>query len=197
MDSTPSPITWTQVGTSVMVLFIHGGEVLLGGRGYVDCGLFTLGEATLQSRAQNSKRLSIAPWISLPGQTLYSVSTVLASPQDNHQRQTKVIDIQAYALDDYCDVVLDAQAPGCAAATAACCDSWPSCRLPPSIAMAKSSTRGRGAYGSPRCRRSVQRLRWASSSGRGSRAALMLSSSRPAGRSLTHNNHRKNSHTRS
>lgn len=112
MDSTPSPNTWTQVGTSAMVLFIHGGEVLLGGRGYVDCGLFTLGEVTLQSRAKNSKLLAIAPWMSLPGQTLYGVSTVLANSEDNHQRQAKVIGIQANALDDYCDVVLDAQAPG-------------------------------------------------------------------------------------
>lgn len=112
MDATPSPDIWTQVGTSAMVLFIHGGQLLLGGKGYVDCGLFTLAEATMQGRATKSKMLGIAPWTALPGQTLFGVSTVKATPQDNLQRRAKVLGIQAYALDDFCDVVLDADAPG-------------------------------------------------------------------------------------
>lgn len=112
MDATPSPDIWTKVGTSAMVLFIHGGQLLLGGKGYVDCGLFTLADATLQARALKSKMLGIAPWTALPGQTLFGVSTVKATPLDNMQRRAKVLGIQAYALDDFCDVVLDAEAPG-------------------------------------------------------------------------------------
>lgn len=112
MDSTPSPDIWTKVGASAMVLFIHGGQFLLGGKGYVDCGLFTLGEATLRSRALHSKLIGIAPWTALPGQVLYGVSTVKATPQDDYQRRAKVLGIQAYALDDFCDVVLDADTPG-------------------------------------------------------------------------------------
>lgn len=112
MDATPSPDIWTTVGTSALVLFIHGGQLLLGGKGYVDCGLFTLGDATLQSRALKSKLLGIAPWTALPGQVLYGVSTVKATPQDDHQRRARVLGVQAHALDDFCDVVLDADTPG-------------------------------------------------------------------------------------
>ncbi|WP_334170079.1 hypothetical protein [Zoogloea sp.] len=112
MDATPSPLVWTPIGMSALVLFLNGGPLLLGGKGYVDCGLFSLSEVTLRTRAEASKLVQMAEWTSLPGQILYGVSTVDAVSGDNHQRQAKVLGVQGYALDEFCDVVLDAAAPG-------------------------------------------------------------------------------------
>lgn len=99
-------------GVTGITLFVSGGPVVCGSRGFLDCGLFTLEEPSLTMRAKTAAPLSVINVEELLGKRLIGNSVLNSSNHPNSLRTAEVIGVNKYGIDDYCDVVLKADPPG-------------------------------------------------------------------------------------
>jgi hypothetical protein len=99
-------------GQSVFMNFSPG-TGLPGNFGYLDCGLFDLRDPTLVSRASNGQPLPFLDDIhALVGRRLLGVSPLNAPSPTGFVREAQAIGVEANALGELCDVVLQVQPPG-------------------------------------------------------------------------------------
>lgn len=99
-------------GQSVFMNFSPGTGVQ-GNFGYLDCGLFDLRDPTLVSRASNGRPLPFVDDIhTLVGRRVVGVSPLKAPSPTGFVREARAIGIEANALGELCDVVLQVQPPG-------------------------------------------------------------------------------------
>jgi len=118
--ATPTPVSmysddsgqFVDAGSSIYALFSPGP-----GRqddfGYIDCGLFDIQERTLLGRANAASPLGvIEDEGSLIGKRLIATSALNAPNWPDHNRSAIVVGLHANALNERCDLVLQADAPG-------------------------------------------------------------------------------------
>lgn len=97
-------------GTTAQTLHLPGGAKIGGSRGYIDCGIFSLSDQSLRSRAQAAKPLATIDLASLLHQRLVGLSVMGSDP--NRTRFASVIGVDKYGITGYSDVVLIAEPPG-------------------------------------------------------------------------------------
>lgn len=104
--------TFIYAGATAQTFFSPGGERICGTGGYIDCGLFSLREDSLRARAKVASILATVDLISLPGQKLSGVSIMTAGDVVGGPRSATVIGVDQFGIDDFSDVVLQAESPG-------------------------------------------------------------------------------------
>lgn len=103
---------WYPTGQSVYLAYAPGSAVP-GNFGYLDCGLFELRDPTLAARARAAKPLRVVTDLhSLVNQGVFGFSPLepLSSPAP--LRKALVIGVEAVAMGERCDVVLNVDPPG-------------------------------------------------------------------------------------
>jgi hypothetical protein len=103
---------WLKAGKSLYAVYSPGpGEV--GNFGYVDCGLFSLRDDNLTTRARNARRLRTVDNVyALLDQQLTGRSSLKPEGVNDPNRSARVIGVEMAALDGNCDVVLEVEYPG-------------------------------------------------------------------------------------
>lgn len=103
---------WVEAGESVYLAY-YAGAGLAGNYGYLDCGLFSLHDASLEARANSGQVLSVVSNTrSLLGSNLVAVSALNAPGSTNHWREAVVVGVEADAMGERCDLVLAVEFPG-------------------------------------------------------------------------------------
>lgn len=106
------PGQFLPVGQSLYLAYSPGAGVD-GNFGYLDCGLFDLRDRILATRAKFGQALMVVDDIhSLVGSRLQGVSALNAPGSSGRQREAQVVGVEAVALGERCDVVLNVDPPG-------------------------------------------------------------------------------------
>ena len=103
---------WLKAGKSLYAPYSPGpGEP--GNFGYVDCGLFSLRDDDLTTRARNARRLrTVKNLYELLDQRLTGRSSLDPEGVNDPNRRARVIGVEMEALDGNSDVVLEVEYPG-------------------------------------------------------------------------------------
>ncbi len=103
---------YLRAGSSVFAVFSPG-PGMPNNYGYADCGLFDLNEATLRARGAASAAIALVrDEKSLVGRVLVGRSALSVSGFPEPMRKATVIGVNANALDERCDLVLECDPPG-------------------------------------------------------------------------------------
>lgn len=106
------PGQFIPIGQSVYLAYSPG-IGMPGNFGYLDCGLFDLRDRTLAGRATAGEALQVVGDIhALVGRHLMGVSALNAPGSSGPLREARVVGVEARALDELCDVVLNVEPPG-------------------------------------------------------------------------------------
>jgi hypothetical protein len=99
-------------GQSVFLNFSPGTGAP-GNFGYLDCGLFDLRDSALASRASQGQALAFVDDVhTLVGRRLLGISPLNAPSSTSFVREASAIGVEANALGELCDVVIQVQPPG-------------------------------------------------------------------------------------
>lgn len=117
--ATPTPVMyyglgkkWFPAGQSVYLAYSPG-SAMSGSFGYLDCGLFELRDAVLAARAKASKPIKVvADLHSLVNQEVFGFSPLEPTGSTTPVRKAKVIGVEAVAIGERCDVILNVDLPG-------------------------------------------------------------------------------------
>ncbi|MDQ3202664.1 MAG: hypothetical protein M3Q94_10955 [Pseudomonadota bacterium] len=103
---------WVGAGESVYLVY-SAGTGLADNYGYLDCGLFSLHDESLEARANSGQVVSVvSDTRSLLGSILVAASALNAPGSTNHWRKAVVVGVEADAMGERCDLVLAVEAPG-------------------------------------------------------------------------------------
>lgn len=103
---------WLSTGQSVYLAYSPGGA-MPGNFGYLDCGLFELRDAVLAARAKTSKPISaVSDLHGLVNQQVFGFSPLKPEGATSPLRRAIVLGVEAVAMGERCDVVLDVDVPG-------------------------------------------------------------------------------------
>lgn len=106
------PGQFPYVGQSIYLAYTPGMGIL-DNFGYLDCGLFDLRDEVLSQRAKSSQSIDVINDIhSLIGQKLFGISALFAPDSTSSMRKAIVIGVEATALGERCDLVLNVLPPG-------------------------------------------------------------------------------------
>jgi hypothetical protein len=108
-----NPPGYLPAGRSLTGAFSPGGGTP-GNFGYLDCGLFTLTDDVLAARAENAVDVGVVDDLNeVLGQVLQGESPLNAPNwTGGGTRTATVLGVNAAAIDEYCDIVLQADDPG-------------------------------------------------------------------------------------
>ena len=103
---------WLKAGKSLYAIYSPG-PGKSGNFGYVDCGLFSLRDSDLTTRARNATQLrTVKNLYELLDQQLTGRSSLTPEGVNNPRRSARVIGVEKEALDGNCDLVLEVEFPG-------------------------------------------------------------------------------------
>ncbi|MHB8789651.1 MAG: hypothetical protein ACYDBT_07195 [Desulfobulbaceae bacterium] len=106
------PGQFLPVGQSVYLAYSPGIGIC-DNFGYLDCGLFDLRDRMLSARAAASQVIGLVDDIHfLVGRRLTGISALNAPNSNGHVREAQVVGVEAEALDERCDIVLNILPPG-------------------------------------------------------------------------------------
>ncbi|MEJ8816203.1 hypothetical protein WKW77_34500 [Variovorax ureilyticus] len=117
--ATPTPVvyygagnTWLPTGQSIYLAYSPG-TAMSGDFGYLDCGLFELRDAVLAARARASKVIRVVVDLhSLVNQDVFGFSPLEPTGSSSPVRKARVLGVEAVAMGERCDVVLNVDPPG-------------------------------------------------------------------------------------
>lgn len=103
---------WSPAGDTIYLAY-SAGRGIATEFGYLDCGLFDLGDGHLAQRAARAKPARVVADLRLlVGRDLFGMSTLSPGGAFEPVRRARVLGVEAHALGELCDMVMAVEEPG-------------------------------------------------------------------------------------